>query len=144
MFERIATVDRRLLFLNLLLLLGIAFLPFPTSLLAQYIREGGQNASISAAIYSAAMCLIGVVFFFMWVHLEHRPHLLVEGITVEQIRRAETRGLVGPIVYGLTIGIAFISPWACFVVYGLIAIYFARGPSSKAATPSIDADGQQS
>jgi hypothetical protein len=41
----------------------------------------------------------------------------------------------------LTIGIAFISPWACFVVYGLIAIYFARGPSSKAATPSIDADG---
>ena len=141
MFERIATVDRRLLFLNLLLLLGIAFLPFPTSLLAQYIREGGQNASISAAIYSATMCVIGVVFFFMWVHLEHRPHLLVEGITVEQVRRAETRGLVGPIVYGLTIGIAFISPWACFVVYGLIAIYFARGPSSKAATPTIEADG---
>ena len=65
MFERIATVDRRLLFLNLLLLLGIAFLPFPTSLLAQYIREGGQNASISAAIYSGTMCLIGIVFFFM-------------------------------------------------------------------------------
>jgi len=140
MFERIATVDRRLLFLNLLLLLGIAFLPFPTSLLAQYIREGGENASISAAIYSATMCLIGVVFFFMWVHLERRPHLLVEGITAEQIRRAETRGLVGPIVYGLTIGLAFISPWACFVVYGLIAIYFARGPSSRAATPTLDAD----
>jgi len=110
-------------------------------LLAQYIREGGQNASISAAIYSATMCVIGVVFFFMWVHLEHRPHLLVEGITVEQIRRAETRGLVGPIVYGLTIGIAFISAWACFIVYGLIAIYFARGPSSKVATPIIDTDG---
>ena len=141
MFERISTVDRRLLFLNLLLLLGIAFLPFPTSLLASYIRDGGQNASISAAIYSATMCIIGIVFFFMWVHLERRPHLLVEGITVEQIRRAETRGLVGPIVYGLTIGIAFISPWACFVVYGLIAIYFARGPSSKAATPTLDADG---
>ena len=140
MFERISTVDRRLLFLNLLLLLGIAFLPFPTSLLAQYIRDGGENASISAAIYSATMCLIGVVFFFMWVHLERRPHLLVEGITAEQIRRAETRGLVGPIVYGLTIGLAFISPWACFVVYGLIAIYFARGPSSRAATPTMDAD----
>jgi len=84
---------------------------------------------------------IGIVFFFMWVHLEHRPHLLVEGITVEQVRRAETRGLVGPIVYGLTIGLAFISAWACFIVYGLIAIYFARGPSSRAATPTIDADG---
>jgi uncharacterized membrane protein len=141
MFERICTVDRRLLFLNLLLLLGIAFLPFPTHLLASYIRDGGQNASISAAIYSATMCIIGIVFFFMWVHLERRPHLLLKGITAEQVRRAETRGLVGPIVYGLTIGVAFISPWACFVVYALMAVYFARGPSSKAATPTIGADG---
>jgi uncharacterized membrane protein len=140
MFERIATVDRRLLFLNLILLLGIGFLPFPTALLATYVQDGGHNASVSAAIYSATMCVIGVVFYFMWVHLEHRPHLLVEGITVEQIRRAEQKSLVGPIVYGLSVGIAFISAWACFVIYGLIAIYFARGPSSQAATPSIDAD----
>ena len=135
MFERIATVDRGLLFLNLALLMGIAFLPFPTSLLAAYVRDGGQNASIAAAIYSATMCLIGVVFYFMWVHMERRPNLLVDGITPDQLRRAEHRSLVGPIVYGVTIGVAFISPWACFVIYGLIAIYFARGPSSRAATP---------
>ena len=140
MFERIATVDRRLLFLNLMLLLGIAFLPFPTALLATYVQDGGHNASISAAIYSGTMCVIGVFFYFMWVHLERRPHLLVEGITIEQIRRAEQKSLVGPIVYGLSIGVAFISAWACFVIYGLIAIYFARGPSSRVATPSIDAD----
>jgi uncharacterized membrane protein len=140
MFERIATVDRRLLFLNLMLLLGIAFLPFPTALLATYVQDGGRNASISAAIYSGTMCVIGVFFYFMWVHLERRPHLLVEGITVEQIRRAEQKSLVSPIVYGLSIGVAFISAWACFVIYGLIAIYFARGPSSRVATPSIDAE----
>jgi uncharacterized membrane protein len=140
MFERIATVDRRLLFLNLMLLLGIAFLPFPTALLATYVQDGGHNASISAAIYSGTMCVIGVFFYFMWVHLERRPHLLVEGITIDQIRRAEQKSLVGPIVYGLSIGVAFISAWACFVIYGLIAIYFARGPSSRVATPSIDRD----
>ena len=88
MFERIETVDRGLLFLNLALLMGIAFLPFPTSLLAAYVRDGGQDASIAAAIYSATMCLIGVVFYFMWVHLERHPQLLVEGITAEQLRRA--------------------------------------------------------
>ena len=143
MFERISTVDRRLLFLNLMLLLGIAFLPFPTALLATYVQDGGHNASISAAIYSGTMCVIGIFFYFMWVHLERRPHLLVEGITVEQIRRAEQKSLVGPIVYGLSIGVAFISAWACFVIYGLIAIYFARGPSSQAATP-IEAETGQS
>jgi hypothetical protein len=85
------------------------------------------------------MALIGVFFYFMWIHLERRPQLLVEGITREQIRQAESRSLVGPIVYGLSIGIAFISAWACLVIYALIAIYFARGPSSKAATPLMDA-----
>lgn len=135
MFERIAVIDRGMLFLNLALLLGIAFLPFPTSLLAEYIREGGADASVAAAIYSATMALIGVVFYFMWVYLERHASLLVDGITREQLRRAEQRSLVGPIVYGATIGVAFISPWACFVIYALIAVYFARGPSSRAATP---------
>ena len=47
-FERIATVDRSLLFLNLGLLLTVAFLPFPTALLGDYIRQG-DNAHIAAA-----------------------------------------------------------------------------------------------
>ena len=50
MFERIANVDRRLLFLNLLLLMGIAFLPFPTALLASYLKEGGSNSHLAAAV----------------------------------------------------------------------------------------------
>lgn len=135
MFERIMGVDRQLLFLNLLLLMSIAFLPFPTSLLAAYIREGGQNAQVAAAIYSATMAVIGVAFLAMWVHLGREPKLLVEGITTEQLRSARRRALVGPIVYGATIGVAFVSPWACFAIYGLIAVYFAWGPSARAATP---------
>ena len=135
MFERIATVDRRLLFLNLLLLLGIAFLPFPTALLAQYLREGGSNAHLAAAIYSATMAIIGVAFWMMWRHLYQRPHLLVAGIDRSMVRGAMHKSTVGPIVYTLTIGLAFISAVACLFVYGLIALYFAAGPSSKAATP---------
>lgn len=34
-FEHIARVDRALLFLNLLLLLVVAFIPFPTAVLAR-------------------------------------------------------------------------------------------------------------
>ncbi len=141
MFERIASVDRRLLFLNLSLLLGIAFLPFPTALLAEYVREGGHNSHLAAAIYSATMALIGVAFFMMWRHLYHRPQLLVQGIDCQMARGAMHRSLVGPIVYTLTIGLAFISAVACFVVYGLIALYFAAGPSSRVATPETEGVG---
>jgi uncharacterized membrane protein len=135
MFERIAAVDRGLLFINLLMLLGIGFLPFPTALLASYVREGGANSHVAAAVYSATMVGIGIAFAGMWAYLSRRPWLLVEGIPVERVRTAFHRSLVGPIVYGLTIGLAFISAAACFVVYAMIAVYFAAGPSSRVTTP---------
>ena len=139
MFERIAKVDRKLLFINLLLLMGIAFLPFPTDLVATYVRSGGQNSHVAAAIYSMTMVAIGVAFAGMWLHLVHRPWLLVPGITPERARSAFKRSLVGPAVYLFTVGLAFVSAEACFVVYALIAIYFAAGPSSRAATADHDA-----
>jgi uncharacterized membrane protein len=135
MFERIALVDRRLLFLNLLLLMGIAFLPFPTALLGRYIEQGGENAQFAAAAYGATMTLIGLFFLAMWHHLYRNPNLLVEGIGAERARTAMIRSWVGPTVYALSVGLAFISPEACFVVYAGIAVYFARGPSSRVATP---------
>ena len=66
MFERISSVDRPLLFLNLALLLGVGFIPWPTSVLADYIGDGGVNASIATALYSFTMTLIGIVFVGMW------------------------------------------------------------------------------
>jgi uncharacterized membrane protein len=135
MFERIANVDRRLLFLNLLLLMGIAFLPFPTALLASYLRQGGSNSHLAAAVYSATMAVIGIFFLLMWHHLTRFPDLMIAGIGRDRAREAMRRSLVGPVVYGLTIPLAFISAWACFVVYALIALYFAAGPSSRVATP---------
>jgi uncharacterized membrane protein len=135
MFERIGAVDRGLLFINLLLLLGIAFLPFPTDLVATYVQGGGSNSHVAAAIYSGTMVGIGFAFTGMWLHLAHRPWLLVPGIAPERIRAAAKRSLVGPIVYLFTVGLAFVSAEACFVVYALLAAYFVAGPSSRAATP---------
>jgi uncharacterized membrane protein len=136
MFERIAAVDRGLLFINLLLLMGIAFLPFPTDLVATYVEQGGQNSSIAVAIYSINMVAIGLIFSGMWLHLSNHHWLVLESIPPERIRTAFRRSLVSPIVYGLTVGLAFISPAACFVVYALIALYFAAGPSARAAQPA--------
>ena len=129
-------VDRGLLFANLALLLGIAFLPFPTALLADYVRGGGQNSHIAAAIYSTTMVVIGLAFMGMWAHLLQHPQLLIDGIPEGGIRTALHRSTVGPIVYGFTVGLAFISAEACFVVYAMIAVYFAAGPSARALNRS--------
>jgi TMEM175 potassium channel family protein len=123
-FERIITVDRPLLFLNLLLLLTVAFLPFPTALLGDYIREG-DNAHVAAAIYGANMTLIGLTFIAMWTYLVRVPSLLTPGLGAEGARRARRAAIVGPVLYGLTIPLAFVSPVACLIVYAALALYFA-------------------
>ena len=57
-----------------LLLLGFsALLPFPTALLADYVGDGGANAHVAAAVYSATMTVIGLTFLGIWLYLDrHR------------------------------------------------------------------------
>jgi uncharacterized membrane protein len=123
-FEGITAVDRPLLFLNLLLLLTVAFLPFPTALLGEYIREG-DNAHIAAAVYGANMTLIGLAFIAIWTYLARVPALIAPDVGARGARRARRAAAVGPIVYALTIPLAFVSPLACLVAYAALALYFA-------------------
>jgi uncharacterized membrane protein len=122
-FERITTVDRPLLFLNLLLLLTVAFLPFPTALLGEYIRKG-DNAHVAAAVYGANMTLIGLAFIAIWTYLARVPALLTTGLGSEEARRSRRAAAIGPVVYGLSIPLAFVSPVACLVLYAAVALYF--------------------
>jgi uncharacterized membrane protein len=140
MFERIRRVDRGLLFMNLWLLLGIAFLPFPTALLSEYVSQGGSNSHAAAAIYSGTMAMIGLAFLSIWVHLAHHPSLLSDNASAASLRRSIHLSLVSPVVYGLSIGLAFVSAEACFVVYAGAAMYFAFGPSSRALSRRLRPD----
>jgi len=123
-FGRILTVDRPLLFLNLVLLLTVAFLPFPTALLGDYIRRG-DNAHIAAAVYSLNMTLIGLSFIAIWTYLVRAPSLLAPEVGAEGARRARRAAAIGPVLYALSIPLAFVSPVACLVVYAALALYFA-------------------
>jgi uncharacterized membrane protein len=141
MFERISSVDRPLLFLNLGLLLGVGFIPWPTSVLADFIRDGGTNAAVATAMYSLTMTAIGLVFMAMWWHLVRHPEHTIDSVTPMQLRRSLRLAAVSPVVYGATIPLAFVSPYLCLVVYAGLAVYFARGPSARALLVAADKPG---
>src|ERR1700682_6388018 len=60
--ERLERIDREFLFLNVIFLLFVALIPFPTRVLAQYLQSGGSAAHIAAAAYGVAMILMGLTF----------------------------------------------------------------------------------
>src|SRR5206468_6094385 len=66
LFTHIRRSDNRLLFLNLLLLLGVTFVPFPTALLAAHLR--GADARTAAAVFNGTYVLIAIFFNVLWHH----------------------------------------------------------------------------
>lgn len=66
LFTHICRSDNRLLFLNLLLLLGVTFVPFPTALLAAHLR--GADALTAAAVFNGTYVMIAIFFNVLWHH----------------------------------------------------------------------------
>jgi len=122
--ELITAVDRGLAFLNLLLLMTVALIPFTTALLAEYLTHSeAQHAA--AAVYSIVITLMGATFGALWLYASREGGLLVPSFPREQLPRVTRRFVVGTPVYAITIGVAFLSAPACLVLHALLAVYYA-------------------
>jgi uncharacterized membrane protein len=124
-FERVGATDRGLLFRNLFLLGSVSFLPFPTAVLARYLRDGGHNARTAAVLYGITMMVIGSGFTALWHHLRRHPELLVPEATPAGVHRAFVRSAVGPFIYLVATGVAAIAPVGALAIFGAVAAYFA-------------------
>jgi uncharacterized membrane protein len=62
--------DRTFLFINLFLLMAIAFVPFPTAIYAEHLHEeGGQDAAVA---YGLTFVVIAIFFQFFWQYAKRR------------------------------------------------------------------------
>jgi uncharacterized membrane protein len=83
MFDHIRHVDRRVLFLNSVLLMDIAFLPFSTTLIARAFQDqAGLRPAV--IIYGINLWLAAALFNVIWAHLK-RSHLFDGSLEPEAI-----------------------------------------------------------
>jgi uncharacterized membrane protein len=135
-FDRVAHVDRSLLFLNLLLLGVVAFIPFPTAVLATYLRHGADaDARTAAVFYSLTMLLAAFAFVLCWYYLGRHQDLLRDDVEPHAAQVALRRSLVGVVVYLVTIPVALISPYLALAAYAGLALFFvfAERPARASA-----------
>ncbi|MFC0033968.1 TMEM175 family protein [Micromonospora chaiyaphumensis] len=76
MFDQIRVADRTVLFLNTVLLMDIAFLPFAASVLSQAFRDG-QGERVAVALHGLTFELAAVLFNIIWAYARRHPRLLV-------------------------------------------------------------------
>jgi uncharacterized membrane protein len=123
LIDGVARADRTFMELNLLLLLFVALVPWPTGLLAEYLREGDQS-SAAAVTYGVVMMLMAASFTAIWLRLARAEHLAHPELR-PRIPLAIRRSLVGPTVYGLGTLVALASAPVAFALFAFVAVFFA-------------------
>jgi uncharacterized membrane protein len=106
-FATIESVDRALLFKNLLLLLTVSFIPFPTAVMAEYLRAGsGQDVAV--AFYAGSFFVMGLAFRQIWP---------------DGARNWGSR--VGPALYLAAAAAAFLNAYLSLGICAALALYYA-------------------
>jgi uncharacterized membrane protein len=114
--------DRTMLFINNLLLLTIAFLPFPTRLVAEHLRHAGAKP---AALAYGGTFLVMATLHQVWWQYARRGRRLVAAETPDSALRAVDRAyLPGVFMYGAVFALAFLSPLASVVLTFAIAAFY--------------------
>jgi len=133
MIGRLREADRTILFLNLLLLMSIAVLPFATKLMAAYLRHSsGQH--LAAAIYSGSFLIMGLLFAALNAHILLAKHSkLRQELPLERRRLILVRSVAGVIPYAIATALAAVSPYATIAICAALGVFYAFPISSGGA-----------
>ena len=122
--DRIRNVNRRLLFMNLVFLMAVAAIPFPTALLADYLQVG-HDERLAAAVYGGTMAVMGVSLGAMWAYVVLSNNLLLhEGVDPRRARRSLWIFASGSPLYLLAIGVSLLNARLALAIYALLALFY--------------------
>jgi uncharacterized membrane protein len=141
MFAKFAKADSTLMFFNLMMLMAMAFLPFPTAVLAEALHRGeGQN--IAAAFYGGTLTVGGLFVNLTWHHAV-RSGLLVPGLTDADIRAVSRRYLVGPIIYAVAAIVGLFVPVVALVAYAFLNLFYLWPRRHHRSPPAAHGNGKR-
>jgi uncharacterized membrane protein len=142
-FKLVYKVDTSFMFANGLLLLLVTVVPFPTSLVAQYLTT--PAAALACAVYAGVFVVINIAYNLLWWAAMRQRRLLHPAVTPRQVKRLTRHILLGLPVYGLSTLLAFWKPYvslglcSCLWIFWAFAFY-ERGPSPRRLTAEQDVD----
>lgn len=123
MFTLIVRSTHNFLVLNVIFLMTIATIPWPTGLVAEYVRDEA-NRSAAVLVYGGTMTAVAVMFNVVWRYAAGKRHLLRDDVDPVSVERVTRSYVLGPIVYGTATLLAPWNPWASLAIFALLALYY--------------------
>jgi len=104
LFRYITALNRPVIFLNLLFLGAIAFLPYPTALLF----AGNTQKPAAPVFYATCVAIAGLLELAIWLYATHAKGLVPASVPLAVRRYELSQLLPTPVVFLLSIPVAFI------------------------------------
>ena len=134
-FEPAVRVDGIVLVLNLNLLLWAVLIPFPTAVVADFLREGGDDAKTAVALYGGVILLAAISFTALFVGIT-REGIVDQLPTPDQVRAARLRFGLGVGVYTGAFLLSWLSPSLALAAHATMAAYYLTEQSSRLNAPA--------
>ncbi len=108
-----------MLWLNLVFLFCIAFLPYPTAVLG---RTGGRAATI---LYASSMAMTGIVSWLLTIYAFGKHRLIDPDVEPSLVSHWSRRAASLPLVFLISIPVAFASPVVARYLWLLVFVLTA-------------------
>jgi uncharacterized membrane protein len=118
MFHYIKSYDARLLWLNLVFLMSIAFLPFPDKVLSEW----GDREQFAVVFYAGSMAVAGLLLCSVWWYATKGHRLVDPNMDPRLVSFFFSRGLTPPLIFLVSIGISFVSLRAALCSWFLMLV----------------------
>ncbi len=120
--HQVGHVDRTFLMINIFFLMFIAFMPFPTRLLALHVTT--DQAEPAALAYGITLTMTALLINILWRYAATGRRLLRQDADQKVIDGISRSYLPGPVIYLAATLVAFKNPVASAALYGLIALFY--------------------
>jgi uncharacterized membrane protein len=121
-FDQIGRADRRFLFINVAFLACVAFIPFPTRLVAEHLHD--HNLRAAAIAYGLTLVATAIAFAALWFYAAHGRRLIrydADQRVVTGISRSYAPGAPS---YAAATLVALWSPTAAVILFAAIALFY--------------------
>jgi uncharacterized membrane protein len=135
LFDYIKRIDRPLIFANLLLLMGVSFLPYPTAVLAGHLADPATQTT-ATVFYGATLVFTSLAFNTLWWVGRRQRRLLGTGVSEAGIRTITRRYAAALVCYATATGLAYANVWLSLAIHFILALW---NSFSERAAPRHDA-----
>jgi len=121
LFHYVRHTDRVLLWINILFLMSIGFVPFSTSLLADY-----PWPPTAVRVYGGNLIANGLLLYATWWYVTSGQRLVEKDLDPHIVTTVKRRILVGPAVFSLGMLVSFFDTRVSVILYMLVIPFYIR------------------